>query len=511
VSSWAVVAALVVVSPTIAVALATWRGRDRVDLALSTAGLIGAVVLLGRVVSDGPVRVLDGWFVFDRVAATWTIFALWVVLAIRAFARRVLAADPQRQRFHVTSALAGTSGVALFAAGDLLVLAVVAGLSSLASAAVVGSRGAAGHVHKVSDTLCTSRPVAHRMAMVLLGGDALLLAAVVVTLVDTSSSSPAALLELDAPVRDVVALLVVVAALVRCAQIPFHGWLPRSLVAPTPASALLHAGLVNAGGVILIRFAPVVARSVPATALGLALATLGVVIGAAVMRTRTEVKSALVWSTTAQMGFMLVQVLVGLGAAAAAHLIAHGAYKSNLFLLSGSTIEHPPEPHEQARPVEAVVAVALAVGMVAAAVALVGYDLGAADGAAVLVPAFTVATLASILVGRVPLARRSPARSIGVLAVLSVATVAYLGGISWFKAWLDLPTAVPDGAAVWAVAVIAAAVLGGVVTRGFGPARLGLAVQAWVLALGRRPVLQASVLARSARTYPSTGRPVPAT
>ena len=61
----------------------------------------------------------------------------------------------------------------------------------------------------------------------------------------------------------------------------------------------------------------------------------------AVMRLRSEVKSALVWSTVAQMGFMLTQALVGLGAAAAAHLIAHGAYKSHLFLASGSTIEHP--------------------------------------------------------------------------------------------------------------------------------------------------------------------------
>lgn len=497
VSWWQVVALVVLMSPVGAVAVATWVGRDRVDVALSSAGLIGAVVLLGRVVVDGPLRVLDGWFVFDRAAATWTVFALSVVLAIRAFARRLLAADPERQRFHVTSALAAASGVALFAAGDLAVLAAVAVASSLASAAVVGSRRSA-------------EPIARRMAAVLLGGDALLLAAVGVLLVDTSSSSPAALAELDAPLRDVVAVLVVVAALVRCAQLPFHGWLPRSLVAPTPASALLHAGLVNAGGVILIRFAPVVARSVLATAVGLALATLSVVVGAAVMRTRSEVKSALVWSTTAQMGFMLVQVLVGLGAAAAAHLIAHGAYKSNLFLLSGSTIEHPPEPHRRSRPTEGAVALLLAVGLVAGAVVLVGYDLGASGGAAVLVPAFTVATLTAILVGRVPLLRRSATRSVGVLVVLAVATVAYLGGISWFKSWLELPAAVPDGAGAWAVAVIVGAVLGGVVTRGVGPARLSLAVQAWVLAVGRRPVLDASALSRPSRPHPVNDQPVPA-
>lgn len=475
------VATVVALSPVLAVAVASGWGRDRIDVVLSAVGLAGAVALAARVVVDGPVPVFDSWFVFDRVAAAWTVFASSVVLAIRAFARRLLAGDPERQRFHVASAVAATTGVALFAASDLVVLALVAAASSLASAAVVGSRRSA-------------EPVARRMAGVLLGGDALLLVAAVILLVETSTSGPAALGHVDGLARDLVAVLAVVAALVRCAQLPFQGWLPRTLVAPTPVSALLHAGLVNAGGVILIRFAPVVARSVVATALGLVVATLGVVAGAAVMRSRAEVKSALVWSTTAQMGFMLVQVLVGLGAAAAAHLIAHGAYKSNLFLLSGSAVEHQPEPHPAPRLVHRAVALVLAVGLVAAAVALVGYDLSAAGGAAVLLPAFTVATVASVLVGRVPLVRRSAGVSAGMFAALAVVAVAYLGLISWFKNWLDLPAAAPDHAGWWAAAVIAVTVVAGAITSGFGPSRLVVAAQARVLALGRRPVLQAATL-----------------
>jgi NADH:ubiquinone oxidoreductase subunit 5 (subunit L)/multisubunit Na+/H+ antiporter MnhA subunit len=75
-------------------------------------------------------------------------------------------------------------------------------------------------------------------------------------------------LRIDAIVADVVAaaslpagarvaiLLVALAAVVKCAQLPFHGWLIQVMEAPTPVSALLHAGVVNLGGFVLLRFAP---------------------------------------------------------------------------------------------------------------------------------------------------------------------------------------------------------------------------------------------------------------
>ena len=54
-------------------------------------------------------------------------------------------------------------------------------------------------------------------------------------------------------------LLIACAALLKCAQLPFHGWLIQVMEAPTPVSALLHAGVVNLGGFVLMRFAPLVA------------------------------------------------------------------------------------------------------------------------------------------------------------------------------------------------------------------------------------------------------------
>jgi NAD(P)H-quinone oxidoreductase subunit 5 len=109
--------------------------------------------------------------------------------------------------------------------------------------------------------------------------------------------------------------------------------------APTPVSALLHAGIVNAGAFLVIRMSPVVSYS--SMALGL-LAVIGLVtlaLAALVMLTQTSVKVSLAWSTTAQMGFMLLECGLGLYSLAMLHLVAHSLYKAHAFLASGSVVD----------------------------------------------------------------------------------------------------------------------------------------------------------------------------
>lgn len=59
-----------------------------------------------------------------------------------------------------------------------------------------------------------------------------------------------------------IALLLVIAALLKSAQFPFHSWLPETLETPTPVSALMHAGIINAGGFLIVRLSPL-SRSRP--------------------------------------------------------------------------------------------------------------------------------------------------------------------------------------------------------------------------------------------------------
>jgi NAD(P)H-quinone oxidoreductase subunit 5 len=133
--------------------------------------------------------------------------------------------------------------------------------------------------------------------------------------------------------------LVVLAAALKTAAFPLHGWLTEVMEAPTPVSALLHAGIINSGGVLLISFAGLVQLSPGAMAALVMLGGFTALFGAAVMLTQSAVKTSLAWSTVSQMGFLLLQCGLGLWALALLHIVAHSLYKAHAFLSSGGAVQ----------------------------------------------------------------------------------------------------------------------------------------------------------------------------
>jgi NAD(P)H-quinone oxidoreductase subunit 5 len=141
-------------------------------------------------------------------------------------------------------------------------------------------------------------------------------------------------------------IMLIIAAVNQSALFPFHRWLMSSMTTPTPASALMHAGFVNAGAVLLARTSPVLFDSHLLWVLVLA-GGLGALIGKFSKFVQPNVKQKLACSTSAQMGFMLLQCGLGFFAAAVTHLILHGFYKAYLFLSSGDSIEQKPVISEE--------------------------------------------------------------------------------------------------------------------------------------------------------------------
>ncbi len=136
----------------------------------------------------------------------------------------------------------------------------------------------------------------------------------------------------------VAGFLLVIGAITKSAQFPFHTWLPQTMETPTPVSALMHAGIVNAGGYLMIRTSPLIALTPWALTVLAIVGGVTACFAAVVMLTQTSVKKSLAYSTIAQMGFMLLQCGIGAYSAAMLHILAHSLYKAHAFLSSGSVI-----------------------------------------------------------------------------------------------------------------------------------------------------------------------------
>ncbi|MEM6462330.1 MAG: proton-conducting transporter membrane subunit [Pseudomonadota bacterium] len=133
--------------------------------------------------------------------------------------------------------------------------------------------------------------------------------------------------------------LLALAAVLKSAQFPTHGWLTEVMETPTPVSALLHAGVINAGGFLLIRFADIMLLVPGVLAILVMLGGFTALFGGLAMLSQSAVKSSLAWSTIAQMGFMIMQCGLALFPLALLHIVAHSLYKAHAFLASGSAVD----------------------------------------------------------------------------------------------------------------------------------------------------------------------------
>ena len=143
-----------------------------------------------------------------------------------------------------------------------------------------------------------------------------------------------------------VTSLLFIGAMGKSAQFPLHIWLPGSLFAPTPVHALLHAGIINAGGFLINRLAPVFGLSSTTLHIAFVVGTLTAILGATMMLAQNDIKNTLGFSTIGQMGYMIMECGLGAFSLAVFHLIAHGLFKATVFLNCGNIIHKARmEPH----------------------------------------------------------------------------------------------------------------------------------------------------------------------
>lgn len=277
----------------------------------------------------------------DRLSAVMLVLILLVSAVVHLYAKQYLHGDRGYARFYVLLAVMTAVLVCLVCSGNLLMLFVFWQLLTWLL-----------YLLLVYDY--ERRPAcdaALKTFLVLRFGDLMFLAGVVLAYRSygtlelhelfarvAESSRTISVAGLDISVATAVALLIFVGAMAKSAQFPLHVWLPDTMDTPTPVSALMHAGIVNAGGFLLNRLAPLYAESPPVLHLVFLVGAATAITGAGIMLTQNDVKKTLGFSTMGQMGYMIMECGLGAFALAVFHLIAHGLFKATLFLGSGSMI-----------------------------------------------------------------------------------------------------------------------------------------------------------------------------
>lgn len=313
---------------------ALWAGAIPVQgwpaVSASTRVALGAAIIY----CAGAAFSGDGALPGAGAAPILSILIAFLGWVIGAFSRRYLRGEPGQARFAAAfmATLAAVSAVAVSSNLGVLILAWAA--------------SSAGLHHLL--TFYRERPtaiiVAHKKFLASRLAEVLLIIAAVLlyrewgTLDISAIATHAQAGIVLPPTAGAAALLISAAVLLKSAQLPLHGWLIQVMEAPTPVSALLHAGVVNLGGYVLIRLAPLIGASPAAQTLLVILGSLTAVIAGLVMLTRITIKVRLAWSTCSQMGFMLMECGLGLYDLALLHLVAHALYKAHAFLTAGEAV-----------------------------------------------------------------------------------------------------------------------------------------------------------------------------
>lgn len=312
------------------------------DLALvavmAASGIDRLHIPLGAWFSVGDYAFHVG-FLVDRLSAPFVLLTAVLCGVVGSFAHRYMHREPGYNRFFVLHALFAT-GMTLTVLGASIET-IFAGweLVGLASALLIA------FYHDRPEPMRSGlRTLAiYRITDVGLLGAAVLLHHLVgtgeLTQVLGSAPWPHATTPVAPGPATAAALLLLVAAIGKSAQVPLSGWLPRAMEGPTPSSAIFYGALsVHAGAYLLLRVAPLLDVSPVAAAAVTAVGALTALHATLVGRVQTDVKTALAYASLTQVGVIIAEIGLGFRMLAVAHAVGHACVRTLQLLRAPSAL-----------------------------------------------------------------------------------------------------------------------------------------------------------------------------
>lgn len=318
----------------------------KVSLILSS--MVALLALSGSyyVISyDKPIIGFDGLLIYNELSAILVPYVAILGLVIRKYATKYMWDEAGYKRFFILLNFIFASIYLLVMSNNLIVLALAWQLMSVGLYLLVSFN--VGSKTAVKNARWTM--YIHKSA------DFVFLLAVILTYQTFGSFDLAVLKEkwlimaenpIDDPMIFAVGLLYLLAAMMKSAIVPFHIWLPYTSEAPTPVSGLMHAGVVNVGGILLNKMAYLLILTPAVLNIAFAIGLFTAIFASILMLVVSDIKRSLGYSTVGQMGYMIMEVGLGAFSLAVYHLIVHGIFKASLFLESGSIIKYArKDPH----------------------------------------------------------------------------------------------------------------------------------------------------------------------
>ena len=274
---------------------------------------------------------LSNLFHVDQLAMVMLVMVGFIGLCVGIFSSHYLKGDTKYRDFYVTLSLLIISVFMMVCTDHILLFLLTWGMSNMLLVKLM--------IHKSSWRAAYQSGILAGKNFIF--GFVMISGAFVLLYVETGQTSLEAILQVSHErfFLICVAILLVLGAMTQSAIWPFHAWLISSLNSPTPVSAIMHAGLVNGGGFLLCRFAPLYADLPFLLTVIFVVGLISALLGTLWKLMQSDVKRMLACSTMSQMGFMVMQCGLGLFPAAITHLCWHGFFKAYLFLASGSAAQ----------------------------------------------------------------------------------------------------------------------------------------------------------------------------